>query len=133
MARERIVINEFVAQVGARLRALRLELGWSLRKLGELSGCHFMGIMDIELGRTAMNVKTLRKLARVLGVQPLDLLNHNAEKCDLGWLVETMRHNPSVVRVVGAKVGLALRRKTKPRERVRSSAIGRFRMLRLDA
>ncbi len=130
MARERIVMSEFVARVGARMRALRLERGWSLRKLGELADCHYWGIMQIELGRTAMNVATISKLARALGVRPYDILNIDVQTCDLGWLVETMRQNPRAVQVVGAKLR---RRKTRPRERVRSSVIGRFRMLPLDA
>lgn len=133
MARERVVVSEFVAQVGARVRALRLERGWSLRKLGELADCHYWGIMQIELGRTAMNVATMGKLARALGAKPLDLLNHDDRTCDMGWLVEMMRQNPSLVQVVGAKLGHESGRKTKPRKRVRSSAIGRFRMLPLDA
>ena len=61
-------------------------------------------IVRFELGYTAMNARTMHKLARALDVQPLDILNYDTQTNDLGWLLETMRHDASVVRLVLAKL-----------------------------
>jgi transcriptional regulator with XRE-family HTH domain len=103
MARERVVISDFVAKVGARLRVLRYERGLSLRKLAELAGCSAGGVMQIELGRSAPTTRTLGKLAEALSVQPFDILNYDSETDDLGWMMETMRREPECVRIVRAR------------------------------
>jgi transcriptional regulator with XRE-family HTH domain len=105
MARNRIVVSDFVAKIGARIRFLRFERGLSVRKLAELAGCSAESIQQVELGRTAMTTRTMRKLARALHVQPIDILNHDTHTDDLGWFVETMRHDASVGRFVLAKLG----------------------------
>lgn len=102
MARERVVISDFVAKVGARVRCLRFERGLSLRKLAELAGCSACGVMQIELGRSAPTTRTLGKLAEALSVQPFDILNYDSETDDLGWMMETMRRDPKCVRIVRA-------------------------------
>ena len=100
MARNRIVVSDFVAKIGARIRFLRFEQGLSMRKLAELAGCSAESILQFELGRTAMTTRTMRKLARALHVQPFDILNHDTQTDDVGYVVETMRHDASVARVV---------------------------------
>lgn len=107
MGRGRIVISDFVGQIGARVRCLRFERGLSLRTLAELAECSPDGLMQIELGRAAMTIGTMRKLARALDVQPLDILNHDPHTMDLGWFLETMRHNPDLVRFVLVKLDSA--------------------------
>ena len=105
MARNGIVGSELAAQIAVRLRVLRFERGLSMRKLAELSGCSTDSIVRFESGRTAMNARTLRKLARALGVQPFDILNHDTSTNDFGWFVETMRHDPKLVHLMLAKLG----------------------------
>lgn len=97
MSRERMVISDFVANVGARVRELRYERGLSIRKLAELAGCSADGVMQIELGRTACTTKTLGKLAKALRVEPVDILNYDSQTNDLCWMVETMRRDPKCV------------------------------------
>ena len=109
MGRARIVVSDFVAQIGARVRFLRFERGLSMRALAELAGCSPDGLMQIELGRHPMTTKTICKLAHGLHVQPLDLLNCDTQTNDLGWLLETMRHDASVVRLVREKLEPARR------------------------
>ena len=105
MGRKRIVVSDFVAQVAARLRVLRFERGLSQRELARRAGFSPDNIVRFELGYTAMNARTMHKLARALDVQPLDILNCDTQTNDLGWFIETMRHDASVVRFVLAKLG----------------------------
>ena len=112
MGRARIVVSDFVAQIGARVRFLRFERGLSMRALADLARCSPDGLMQIELGRSSMTIKTMRKLAHALDVRPFDLLNHNTQTDDVGWFVETMRHDASVLRFMSAKLKPARRART---------------------
>lgn len=109
--RARIVVSDFVAQIGARVRVLRFERGLSIRALAELAGCSPHGVMQIELGHAAMTLGTIHKLALALRVEPFDILNHDTQTDDVGSLVETMRHHPQLVRSIRAK--LTPRRRTR--------------------
>ena len=113
MLRDKIVVSDFTAQIGARIRFLRLERGLTLCKLARLAQCNSDSIMQIELGRSAINLKTIYKLARGLNVQPFDLLNHDTDTNDVGWLVETMRHDANVLAFVRATL--------EPRRRARAA------------
>ena len=117
MGRARIVVSDFVAQIGARVRFLRFERGLSMRALADLARCSPDGLMQIELGRSAMTIKTMRKLAHALHVRPFDILNHDTQTNDFGWLVETMRHDAKVLSFVRATV--------EPRRRARAARAAR--------
>ncbi len=109
MVRDRIVVSEFVANVGVRVRFLRFERGLSQRELARRAGFSADNIVRFERGYTAMNALTMRKLARALDVQPLDILNYDTQTNDLGWFIETMRHDASITRLVLAKLEPARR------------------------
>ena len=104
MARNRIVVSDFVAQIAARLRFLRFERGLSQRELAQMAGCSAQSIVQFESGRTAMNARTMRKLALALRVEPFDILNHDTQSSDLGWLLEAMRTDANVLSFVRAKL-----------------------------
>lgn len=91
---------DFAAQVGARIRLLRLERGLSGRKLAELAKCCASNIPLIELGRSAIQLSTLCKIAHALQVQPYDLLNHAPENDDSGYIIEKMRQDPATRAIV---------------------------------
>ncbi len=120
MLRDKIVVNDFTSQIGARIRFLRLERGLPLWRLAKLAQISADSIMHIELGRSAINLQSIYKLARALNVQPFDLLNHDHDTSDLGWFVETMRHDVNVLRFVRAK--LESRRRARV-ARVRASRV----------
>jgi transcriptional regulator with XRE-family HTH domain len=109
----RIVVRDFVAQIGARVRFLRLERGLSQSELAELAGCSASCIMHFELGRRAVTIRILCKLARALDVQPFDILNHDTQTSHVGWFVETMRNDPQLVRFMMVKL--------EPRRRARAA------------
>jgi transcriptional regulator with XRE-family HTH domain len=96
--------DSLVARVGMRIRKLRMEKGVSLREFGKQAGVHPFHVMAIELGQLAANTKTLRSIAKALGVAPLDLLNHDTENDDIGHLIEIMRKDPDNVRKIMLKV-----------------------------
>jgi transcriptional regulator with XRE-family HTH domain len=59
-----------------KLQELRINQGLSQRRLAELAGVSNTSVWKIEQGGGA-NPATLKKLADVLGVQPVDLLRKN--------------------------------------------------------
>lgn len=59
-----------------RLREARLVRGWSQRKLGARSGVRWQTISNLETGylRPKPTARSLRRLSRVLGIPPEELL-----------------------------------------------------------
>ena len=51
-----------------RLREWREKRGLSLRKLGELSGVHYVSLIKLEAGRLDPQLSTLLKLCQSLGI-----------------------------------------------------------------
>ena len=56
------------------LKQMRLERGYSQRQLAELAGVSNTTVANIEKRKSGAHPNTLRKLADVLGVSPLDLI-----------------------------------------------------------
>jgi hypothetical protein len=56
----------------------------------------------IETGRSWIQMRLLRKIARVLHVEPFDLLNHAPENDDVGYIIERMRRDWTTVTTVKA-------------------------------
>lgn len=70
----RIRIESSVVEVDVgKLRELRINQGLSQRRLADLAGIANTSVWKIEQGGGA-NPATLKKLADVLGVRPVDLL-----------------------------------------------------------
>ena len=104
MLRQQYAEDSLVARVGMRIRKLRMEQGFSLRDFGKHAGVHPFHVMAIELGQLAANTKTLRSIAKALGVTPMDLLNHDTDGDDIGHLVELMRKQPEAVMKIMQRV-----------------------------
>ncbi len=58
---------------GMKLRALRERQALSLRDLSDVSGVNYNAIWRIEVGRTGAQPRTVRRLAKALGVKPHEL------------------------------------------------------------
>ena len=56
------------------LKEWREKRGLTVRKLGELSGVHYVSIVRMESGKLDPQVSTLLKLCHALGVTPNQLL-----------------------------------------------------------
>jgi transcriptional regulator with XRE-family HTH domain len=95
--------DSLVVKVGMRIRSLRMERRISLRNFGKQAGVHPFHVMAIELGQLAANTKTLRKIAKALGVTSADLLNHDADAAnnDVGAIMEIMRLRPETIKFIG--------------------------------
>ena len=87
--------REFAARVGARIQSLRRERGFSVRKFAEFAKCCASSIAHIERGRSSIQMRILRKFARALQVEPIDLLNVDPENNDIGYIFEKMRQDPA--------------------------------------
>lgn len=97
MLRREYAEDSLVVRVGMRIRKLRVEQRISLRDFGKRAAVHPFHVMAIELGQLAANTKTLRAIAKGLGVEPFDLLNHDIENDDIGHIIEMMRKQPDSV------------------------------------
>lgn len=97
--------RDIAALVGARIEALRIERGLSLRALAQKTGCFTTHLSLIEYGLGSCTVVTLGKVARALRVRPFDLLNHTPENDDMGYIVEVTRRDPKMRAMVKARVG----------------------------
>jgi hypothetical protein len=51
-----------------------------------------------------MTTSTLYAIAKGLNVQPFDLLNHDPDDSDVGFLLEAMRQHPECVAIVNAQI-----------------------------
>jgi transcriptional regulator with XRE-family HTH domain len=64
-------------EVGARLRALRLERGISQVELAKLVGSHQTALSQIEVGRRGISLQQILKLCRALKATPDRILGEN--------------------------------------------------------
>lgn len=64
----------FAAELGARVRELRLEHGWSQEKLAERCGLHWTYVGSVERGERNLSLLNILRLAAALGVDPADLV-----------------------------------------------------------
>ena len=62
-----------------RLKELRRERVLSLRELEEKSGVSYNTIWRLEDGRQGAHPRTIRKIARALGVEPAELLKGDTD------------------------------------------------------
>ena len=71
----RKIADPFAKKIGARIRDLRLEQGKSLAALAEASDVSTGHLSCIERGYVIMNVNTLWKIARGLGVPLFEVVS----------------------------------------------------------
>jgi transcriptional regulator with XRE-family HTH domain len=69
-----------MAPMMTRLKDWREKRGLSLRKLGELSGVHYISIVKLEAGRLDPQLSTLLKLCRALQVSLSQLVGEQIKK-----------------------------------------------------
>jgi len=62
-------------RLGANVRKLRLEKGWSQEDYADRAGIHRTYVSDIERGARNPTVTVVEKLAKPLGVQAGELLD----------------------------------------------------------
>lgn len=67
--------DALLAALGGRVRARRLELGWTLRETAERSGVSPRFLVQVESGRGNISVRRLAEIGRALGTTPAALLS----------------------------------------------------------
>lgn len=100
MSRRKSLSSKLSSQVGARIRVLRMERGFTVHQLAEQAKCSLQCICNLESGISQGTTTTLQKIARALRVKPFDLFNVDTHNDDLGWMVEKMRHDPQLLQLV---------------------------------
>lgn len=75
--------REVLKLVGARIRALRKERGYSQEALGEKGGFHFSYIGQIERGEKNVSLVNLAKIAESLDVNLIQLFAYLDEDMEL--------------------------------------------------
>jgi len=68
--------------VATNLKALRESQAYSQAELAELAGVQKVTVTRIELGRVQPRPRTVRKLAKALGVNPSELLDNRRSATD---------------------------------------------------
>jgi len=66
-------VQDVQKQVGANIRALRLEKGWSQDVFADRSGLHRAHVGEIERGEANVTIQTLKIIADTLGVKIVTL------------------------------------------------------------
>lgn len=69
-----VILNTNMKKELTMLRQFRQEQGYSLRGLAEKTGMNYVALYRLENGETDPRLRTLRKLARTLGVTVADLI-----------------------------------------------------------
>ncbi|MDQ0722527.1 transcriptional regulator with XRE-family HTH domain [Paenibacillus sp. W4I10] len=75
--------REVLKLVGARIRALRKERGYSQEALGEKGGFHFSYIGQIERGEKNVSLVNLAKIAESLEVNLIQLFAYTEEEFEV--------------------------------------------------
>ena len=66
--------EQFLKLLGAHIRALRKERGWTLRDMVIQHGFHLSAWQGYEAGRFGMSLPSLLRVSRALGMHPANLL-----------------------------------------------------------
>jgi transcriptional regulator with XRE-family HTH domain len=74
MRRELMKKDTFDQELGRRIRAHRLRLGYSQEKLGALLGLTFQQVQKYEKGTNRVSSERLIDIAKLLDVHPMELL-----------------------------------------------------------
>ena len=74
MRRELMKKDTFDQELGRRIRAHRLRLGYSQEKLGAMLGLTFQQVQKYEKGTNRVSSERLIDIAKLLDVHPMELL-----------------------------------------------------------
>jgi len=67
-------VQDIQKRIGATIRALRLERGWSQDEFGDRSGLNRAHVGEIERGESNVTIQTLKIIADTFGLKIHDLI-----------------------------------------------------------
>ena len=67
------LVQQLLLKLGQRVRALRLDRGWTQEELAHRSGLNRSYMSEVERGRSDVSLSTLQKIARPLGISLAEL------------------------------------------------------------
>src|SRR5437868_11082481 len=79
MRREVMKKDTFDQELGRRIRAHRLRLGYSQEKLGAMLGLTFQQVQKYEKGTNRVSSERLIDIAKLLDVHPMELLTEERQ------------------------------------------------------
>lgn len=91
--------TRLATQIGARIRVLRMERGFSVRKLAEVAGCSISTICNVESGVSGGTTRVLQRIAIALRVELVDLFNVDAQTDNVGYILERLRIDPGALQL----------------------------------
>ena len=71
---ERAEYASYLKALGARIRAMRKERGWTYRDMVMLHGFHLSAWQSYETGRVGISLPSLLRVAKAFSIQPSELL-----------------------------------------------------------
>lgn len=71
---ERDVYTRFIKALGARIRAMRKERGWTYRDMVVLHGFHLSAWQGFETAKNGISLPSLLRVAKTFGIHPSDLI-----------------------------------------------------------
>src|SRR3954465_14450567 len=72
--------GSLLAGIGARVRARRTNMGWTLREIADRSGLSTRFLADLETGKGNISVRRLANVARALDMPVVSLFPSEEEK-----------------------------------------------------
>jgi len=79
MRRELMKKDTFDQELGRRIRAHRLRLGYSQEKLGSMLGLTFQQVQKYEKGTNRVSSERLIDIAKLIDVHPMELLTEERQ------------------------------------------------------
>lgn len=67
-------MHQLLLKFGKRVRALRLDHGWTQEELAHRSGLNRSYMSEVERGISDVSLSTLQKIAKTLGISLAELL-----------------------------------------------------------
>lgn len=68
-------VHQLLLKFGKRVRALRLDRGWTQEELAHRSGLNRSYMSEVERGISDVSLSTLQKISKTLGISLSELLN----------------------------------------------------------
>ena len=102
---ERNEYTRFIKALGARIRTMRKERGWTYRDMVVLHGFHLSAWQGFETAKNGISLPSLLRVARTFGIHPAELIA--GIEVGSGNLLEPAVPAKAPVKVTRKRIGTA--------------------------